>query len=340
MQRNMRYVSIQLGIGGLRPFPASFVDDKKYGDCKALSNYLKSALDAVGVKSNIVIIQGSMTPRDVYDDFSANYFNHAILNIPQQNDTIWLECTSTTLPFAQLGPWTENRKAMMVTANGGVLVNTPVSSYKDNTESIYTIIEVDEDGGAKVNMKYNLLGAARDNWLMRYHDLKEDEKRRFFISNKEWKNPDELEITNAIGKDNPYQITGNMKYEKIYSFKAGSKLFFETRLYSVFDEEIPEMEKRMRNYYFTNPYQSFDTTIYKFPEGYNLETAPKNKTFKFSFAEYTCSYTWDAASRTLSSYTLLQIKDRVVKAADYAKLVDFKKQVMADVNEKIVMKKE
>ena len=65
MQNNMRYVSIQLGIGGLRPFPASFVDDKKYGDCKALSNYLKSALAAVGVKSNLVIIQGSTSPRNV-----------------------------------------------------------------------------------------------------------------------------------------------------------------------------------------------------------------------------------------------------------------------------------
>ncbi|HMI78400.1 MAG TPA: DUF3857 domain-containing protein, partial [Ferruginibacter sp.] len=42
MQNNMRYVSIQLGIGGWRPFPAGFVEEKKYGDCKALSNYLKS----------------------------------------------------------------------------------------------------------------------------------------------------------------------------------------------------------------------------------------------------------------------------------------------------------
>lgn len=339
MQNNMRYVSIQLGIGGLRPFPASFVDDKKYGDCKALSNYLKSALDAVGVRSNIVIIQGGSTPRNVVEDFPANYFNHAILCIPQAKDTIWLECTSTTLPFAELGPFTENRKAMMVTDNGGVLVNTPVSNYKTNTESINTVIEVNADGGAKVNTLSMLRGDERDNLLMSFHDLKDDEKRKYFITQKEWKQPDVINITTSPGKDNPYRVSAKMEYEKIYSFNAGSKLFFEPRLYPIFDEEVPEYEKRMRDYYFTCPYQSFDTTVYKFPAGYTLETIPKNKSVVKPFAQYTCTYSWDANTHTLSSVALLQIKERVIKAADYNALYDFSKQVRADMNEKIVMKK-
>ena len=339
MQNNMRYVSIQLGIGGLRPFPASFVDDKKYGDCKALSNYLKSALDAVGVKSNLVIIQGGMTPRNVLEDFPANYFNHCILNIPQPNDTIWLECTSTTLPFAQLGPFTENRKAMMITADGGALVNTPISNYKTNTESINTFIEVNEDGGAKVKTSYILSGDGRDEMLMRYHDLKDDEKRRFFITQKEWKQPDNLNISNSKDKANPYLVNATMDYEKIYAFNAGSKMFFETRLYPVFDEEIPDYEKRKADYYFTCPYQLTDTTVYKFAAVYAPENIPKNKQVQFSFATYNCTYNWDAATSTLTAIALLQIKDRVIKADDYTKLLDFKKQVMADMNEKIVMKK-
>ena len=340
MQNNMRYVSIQLGIGGLRPFPASFVDDKKYGDCKALSNYLKSALDAVGVKSHLLIIQGGMMPREVYEDFSADYFNHVILCIPQPKDSIWLECTSTTLPFAQLGPFTENRKAMMVTDNGGVLVNTPESNYKTNTEAINTVIEVNEDGGAIVKTSYTLYGESRDEMLMRYHDLKEDEKRKYFITQKEWKQPDNLAISNSKDKANPYLLSAIMDYEKMYSFNAGSKYFFETRLYPIFDEEIPENEKRINDYYFTYPYQVFDTTVYKFPAGYTLENLLKNKLVSFPFAAYSSAYTWDAASHTLSSYTALQIKDRVIKASDYTKLLDFKKQVMADVNEKLVMKRQ
>jgi hypothetical protein len=340
MQNNMRYVSIQLGIGGLRPFPASFVDDKKYGDCKALSNYLKSALEAVGVKSNLLIIEGSKMPRNVLEDFTADYFNHVILCIPQPKDTIWLECTSTTLPFGELGVWTENRKAMMVTDDGGVLVNTPVSNYKNNAERIHTVIEVNEEGGAKVQTLFTLSGDGRDEWLMTYHDLMEDEKRKFFITHMDWKQPDNFEISNSKNKANPYLVSATMDFEKIYSFKAGSKLFFEPRLYPVFDEEVPEYEKRMRDYYFTGPYQVMDTTVYKFPAGFTAENIPKNKLVEFPFAYYTCNYNWDAAARTLTAIAVLQIKERVIKAADYARLLDFKKQVVADMNEKIVMKKE
>ena len=340
MQNNMRYVSIQLGIGGLRPFPASFVDEKKYGDCKALSNYLKSALDAVGVKANIVIIQGGMTPRNVQEDFPANYFNHAILCIPERKDSIWLECTSTTLPFAELGPFTENRKAMMVTDSGGVLVNTPKSNYKSNTSSFSTNIEIDGDMRAKVATSYASAGEERDNLLNQFHDMKDDERRKYFMSEIEWKQPDFMDIVAAGKNDNPYLITAKMEYEKVYAFKAGSKYFFEPRLHPIFGEDIPETEKRIRDYYFTYPYQSVDTTVYHLPEGFSMETLPKDKAVNFPFATYNCSYKWDAVTHTLSTIALLQVKERVIKAAEYSKLLDFKKQVLADVNEKIVLKKE
>lgn len=340
MQNNMRYVSIQLGIGGWKPFPASFVDDKKYGDCKALSNYLKTTLDAAGIRSNLVIIYRDYEAKMVDENFPMNDFNHAILCIPGARDSIWLECTSTTLPFAHLDETTLNRKAVLITENGGVLVNTPASNFKHNTKSISTQIEVNEDGGAKVKTSYTLSGDGREEMLMHFHDLKDDEKQRFFINNLEWKTPDNAAISNAKGKTNPYLVSAGMDYEKIYSFNAGNKYFFEARLYPVFDEEIPEYEKRVKDYYFTAPYQVLDTTVYKFPAGFSPDAIPRNKSVPFPFAHYSCNYNWDAATRTLTTIALLQIKDRVIKAVDYPNLVDFKKQVLADMNEKIVMKKE
>jgi hypothetical protein len=329
-----------LGIGGWRPFPASFVLDKKYGDCKALSNCLKSALDAVGVKSNIIIIYRDYDVKYVDEKFPMNAFNHVILNIPQPNDTIWLECTSTTLPFATLDETTLNRKAVMITDNGGIIVNTPPSNYKNNSTSALTNIITDENGGAKVVTLYKTTGEDRSQLTEYFHDLKDDEKRKYFIRGFEWKQPDVIEISNLAKTDNPYIVSAKMQYEKIYPFKAGSKYFLEPRLYPIFDEDIPETEKRARDYYFTFPYQNIDTTVYHFVDGFSVESMPKDKIVNLPFATYTCTYTWNAAAHSVTIIALLQIKERVVKAADYAKLIDFKKQVIADSNEKIVMKKE
>lgn len=339
MQNNMRYVSIQLGIGGWRPFPASFVDEKKYGDCKALSNYLKSALDAVGIRSNIVVIYRDYQPNLITEDFPVNNFNHVILCIPGTKDTTWLECTSTTLPFAQLDESTKNRKAMLVNEDGGVLVNTPRSDYVVNKQSIHTLIEVNTEGGATVQSNARFGGDERDQ-LMDFHDFKDDEKRRWFLVNFSWKQPDQFKINTSEKKADPYWLKTEMGYEKIYSFNAGSKLFFEPRLYPIFHEDIPENNERIRDYHFTYPYQSFDTTIYKFPAGYTLENLPQNRSVSKPFAQYNSTYTWDAATRTLTACAWLQLKERIVKAADYKELSDFRKQVSADMNEKIVVKKE
>ena len=165
LQQNVRYVSVQLGIGGYKPFSATFVDQKKYGDCKALSNYMYALLKAVNINADYAIIRAgdNEEPADLF--FPANSFNHAILCVPFKNDTTWLECTSSTQPFGKLGPFTENRNALIITEDGGKLVNTPRSTMQDNQFNSESHIVLDADGGAKASIKISCTGGYRDDYI-------------------------------------------------------------------------------------------------------------------------------------------------------------------------------
>ena len=93
-----RYVSIQLGIGGLQPIAAADVHRTGFGDCKGLSNYMRAMLTELGIPSTYTVI--STTRRRLLADFaSANQNNHVILQVPLPNDTLWIECTNPTLPL-------------------------------------------------------------------------------------------------------------------------------------------------------------------------------------------------------------------------------------------------
>jgi transglutaminase-like putative cysteine protease len=130
LQTRTRYVNIGMGVSGMQPLNAETVDRSGYGDCKALSNYYVAMLHAVGIQSYYTLIHKEMGNYDFYPNFPTNQFNHAIVCIPLDGDTLWVDCTSKQIPFGLLGI-NEPRYALMVTEKGGKLVKTPLFQKED-----------------------------------------------------------------------------------------------------------------------------------------------------------------------------------------------------------------
>jgi len=152
VQETTRYINIALEEGGIRPMKSNEVHTKKYGDCKALSFYMKSLLEIYNVEANYVeIFADSDNKRSFIPDFcSATQGNHIILNIPLGKDTAWVDCTSSQLPFNFLSDFTDDRKALMITENGGQLISTPKYTASENKMSQNTEIEINDQGNAKI----------------------------------------------------------------------------------------------------------------------------------------------------------------------------------------------
>lgn len=152
LQRNYRYVSIQLGIGGWQTMTAREVVENKFGDCKALTNLMKSMLEVAGIPSFYTLVRAGEGQDDIEIELPSNQFNHVILQVPTDKDPIWLECTSNLNPAGYLGTFTRNRHALVTTRDGGYLTKTPDYSSQDwNKIKTNSKLVITDQGAAQIS---------------------------------------------------------------------------------------------------------------------------------------------------------------------------------------------
>ena len=337
LQQNTRYVSIQLGIGGLKPFPASFVDVKKYGDCKALVNYMHAMLKAVHIPSYYAVIRAGENEEAADLDFPASPFNHAVLCIPFKNDTTWLECTSNTQPFGKLGTFTENRNALLITETGGKLVNTPKSSNADNQLNSEVYINLNADGSAKAKVTFTGSGHYREVFTEVLPRLKSNQQKEFLIRFFDFKQPSELAFQALSDSAGVNKISLDLEYDQFYELSTGSKQFYKPRLFNLCGETIPTAEKRKSDYYFSCPMQKTCTTTIQLPEGFKPENVPADINLKFNYGNYQSTYVYDSALNKIISKVKFNLNTQVIPSGKYKELQEYFTAIAKSQSKKIVV---
>lgn len=181
MQDNTRYVLVDVKLGGLQPYPASYVCNNRFGDCKALANYMKALLDYKGIKSNKVDAMAGAISGKIYSGFPSQQFNHVILAVPFPNDTIWLECTSNFSPVNSLGDFTQNRLVFWIEPGNSHLINSPVLRKEEvTTVNSYHFSATDHIQKSKVKASCKLKGNLFDKVMSITKNWSEKDKKEFF----------------------------------------------------------------------------------------------------------------------------------------------------------------
>lgn len=337
LQKNFRYVSIQLGIGGFKPFPADFTDTKKYGDCKGLSNYMQAVLHAIGIKSYLALINAKYNKEPVDPEFPCNLFNHVILCVPGQKDSIWLECTSRTTDFGTLGSFTENRNALLITEKGGVLVPTPKSSASNNTIGVYTSVDLKEDGSGKTNTTFVALGEYKQD-MIDLMDEKADYQKDYIMNHWGFKDPVEIRFNYGENSD-VLRLQVQQELENIPELKTGNKMFLNPSIYNIWTTKLPKAEARQLDFYFSCPFEKNDTTVFNLPAGYDVDALPESSNHTCKYGTYDVKYWYDKKNGKVFTATRVQLTQYKIPAVDYAMVKKFFDAILVDKQSKIVIKK-
>ncbi len=338
MQSKTRYVSIQLGIGGWKPMLAKDVDRLGYGDCKALSNYTRALLKAVGVESYCVIIYGDRDQRDIIEDFVAMQGNHMILAVPDNNRMVWLECTSQELPFGFQGDFTANRKALVIKPGKGEIAKTVVYDANGNTQVSKGMYTISGTGGIAANVIIASKGMQYDN-IYRMESKSADEREKYYKAHLSNLNNLKIKKADLKNQKETQEFIEELVLESdSYCSKSGNRMMFAINALNPYDN-IPQRYRNRKNpFEITTGFYDTDEITIVLPAGFTLEAKPENITITDKFGEYKAEYSQPEPGKILFKRSLL-IKEGHYPGAEYENYRQFREKIARNDNAKAVLVK-
>ncbi|SCX38420.1 DUF3857 domain-containing protein [Variovorax sp. EL159] len=153
VSKDVRYVAIFLGAGGVVPHEAETIAQIKYGDCKDHVTLLEALLAAKGIKSSPVLVNLGAVYALPKVAVTPGAFNHAITYLPEFD--LFVDSTARIAPFGVL-PLVERGKPALITDDGhGVakVVTLPPSSVAHDTVRVDTELSIDAEGGMEGKSK-------------------------------------------------------------------------------------------------------------------------------------------------------------------------------------------
>jgi hypothetical protein len=357
VQHDIRYVAIELGIGGWQPHAAPDVFSHRYGDCKDKATLMRTMLREIGVDSYQVSInteRGAVTREAP----AHNGFNHVILAIKLPNDMkdpsliavmqhpkfgtiLFFDPTSDLTPFGQIRGHLQANYGLLVTPGGGELVELPQQPSAMNSIQRVGKLTLDVNGMLQGDVKEVRLGdqAWSERWRLR--SVTNNTDRIKPIESLLAGSLSSFQITRAslVNVDHTDQPFGfNYTFQSgNYAKLAGNLLLVRPRVLGSKSSGILETkEPRKFPLEFDGPSRDTDSFDIALPPGYEVDELPTPVDVEYSFGSY---HSKTEASGQILHYTrTLEIKELSVPVSKMDELKKFYRMIATDERNTAVLK--
>jgi hypothetical protein len=309
VSRQIRYVAIEIGIGGYQPHLPADVYKNKYGDCKDKATLLISMLDKIGLRAYPALVG---TRGDVEADPAAptlSTFDHMIVAFPvpanlrpavekfpaydAKNNILWMDPTSEFDPLGQLAEMDQGVFALIAYPDHGDLQRIPEPSPEQNGSEFAVKLQLQRDGrgAAEVEAKYFGVNNARRHDFYRGRSQAEtlkgfEERVARYVSEASFRKASIAGI-----EDNRQQIVENFSFGGNFATaSAGDSWFFQPLILSGI--AVPEVGPRPRQLPLDvgAPYHVKVAYRLELPIGMRIERLPDKVSVQSEFGAVSIDY--------------------------------------------------
>jgi hypothetical protein len=308
VQRDIRYVAIELGIGGWQPHPAPEIFTHRYGDCKDKATLLSSMLHEMGIESffiSINIVRGGAAPDRPP---MIGWFNHEILAVrlpddvkdqslvavvehPKLGHLLIFDPTDEYTPFGQLRGELQANHGLLVTPEGGELVKLPQLPAAMSGVQRTAKLTLSPGGTLSGDVVETRLGDSGLWQRMTLKSVTKDADRIKPIETLVSHSLSTFQLTKATvlnlnQTDQPFGYRYSLVAEN-YAKTAGNLLLVRPRVLGSRSSDLLET-KEPRQYPVELPGPERDTDAFEItmPPGYEVDDLPPPVNADYSFASY------------------------------------------------------
>jgi len=163
--QDVRYVAIELGIGGYQPRAAAEVLQSGFGDCKDKATLFIALLNRLGVPAYPVLLHAGPRRQAGAPLPAIEAFNHAIAAIARPTGYQYLDLTAELTPFGELPPSDEGQFALVVHPDRGEPVTLPLTQPAANR--LATVVRGTVDDSGFVHARLEITGTGAMQYFLR-----------------------------------------------------------------------------------------------------------------------------------------------------------------------------
>lgn len=350
VQRDVRYVAIELGIGGFQPHPAADIFTHRYGDCKDKATLMSSMLKEIGIDSYYVSInteRGAVKPDSPPNIY---WFNHEILAIhlpdalddsslvaiykhPKLGRLLIFDPTDEMTPFGQLrGPLQENY-GLLVTPDGGDLIELPKLASTLNGVRRSAKLALNANGTVSGDVSEVRVGdrAAAQRAALKSVSTDRDKIKpveTLLANSLATYRLTKASVTNLNHNEQPFVFDYSLVAEN-YAKTAGDLLLVRPRFIGNKSSDLLETkEPRKYPVEFDGPSLDSDTFEITLPAGYEVSDLPPAVDVDYDFASYHSKT--ETSGNTLKYTRRFEVKEPTVSVAQLATLKKLYRTIAAD----------